>query len=315
MEAAHQVEMILPPCDEKQLERHLEKETMGREAKPLITVALPVLDGRVEVLVAEACLAHSAVAGRTHVVEEQLLSILVMFDPQPADRWSARAMAGGFISAKCELSPAPSTIDLVDWLDALMMSRSPSSACTIVIVLPDTFSSEVAGQIDAFLQRTKNAARHCVGLVAGVASNTAAWSSCMGIDGFVFADPGKAGQIGLQTFSIFSALMAPGMVTCTGTDDLESALGTAQTPSQVCQGVWMATDGTLALPKSDSETLATSEAVVCVTGQMPLASLRQLLRAVHVVASRAEVSMVIHYGLTATAPASDRMRRILLLCR
>ncbi len=246
---------------------------------------------------------------------EQLLTMLVMFDPQPADRWSARALAGSFMAAKCVFEQAP-VGDLVPWLNALMNSRIPSSACTIVFALPDDYSSEVACQIDEFLQRTQEASRHDVGLVAAVASNTPAWANCASIDGFVCAAPGRTVHIGLQIFDMLSSLMAPGMVTCMDTEDLGLALGSAQAPSQVCQGVWVSVDAALTLSKADRATLAKSATIACMmAATLPLASLRQLVREIRAVASEAEFLMVIPYGLTAVMPASDRMMPVQLLCK
>ena len=61
---------------------------MGREAKPLISRELEPLENRVEVLIAESRLAHSATNDSTDIEEEQLMTLLISIDPQPAQRWS-----------------------------------------------------------------------------------------------------------------------------------------------------------------------------------------------------------------------------------
>jgi hypothetical protein len=197
---------------------------VGRDAEPLIGRSLPTMVGRVEVLTAESRLAHAVSQGPVPVEDEQeqLLTILVMFDPEPADRWSARTLAGSFIAAKCAFEQSPVSGDLVDLLIALMNSREPSSACTMVLVLPDDFSDEVARYVGEFLHRLRRTPRHEVALVTAVASNTLAYADCPGIDGFVSAEPGSTN---LQVFDMVSSLMAPGMVSCMDIEDLPRSLG------------------------------------------------------------------------------------------
>lgn len=290
---------------------------MGREAKPLIVRFLPAMEGRVEVLTAESRLAHSGSPGPVVVEDEQeqLLTMLVMFDTQPADRWSARALAGSFIAAECVFEQSPTPCDLGDWFIALMNAREPSSACTIVLVLPDDYSAEVAHHVGDFLHRLRETARHEVALVAAVAANTSGWADCPGIDGFVSAEPGNANLVGLQVFDMFSALMAPGMVSCMDIEDFRLALGSPKAPSQVCQGAWVSADLTLSLSKACRAMLAKSEIVACMMATMSFAAVRQLVREIRACASKADILILIPYGLTAVLPSSDTMTPVRLLYR
>lgn len=80
---------------------------MGRGAKALISRALELLENRVEVLIVESRLEHSAANYLSDIEEEQLMTLLVSINPQPAQRWSARSLAATYITALCIFAQLP----------------------------------------------------------------------------------------------------------------------------------------------------------------------------------------------------------------
>ena len=68
---------------------------MGRYATPLLMAPpLPLVENGVEVLICEARLAHRATDDPDDTEEEQLMTVLVSFDPSPGQRYAARNLAG-----------------------------------------------------------------------------------------------------------------------------------------------------------------------------------------------------------------------------
>jgi hypothetical protein len=80
---------------------------MGRGAKALISRALEPLENRVEVLIVESRLEHSAANDLSDIEEEQLMTLLVSIKPRPAQRWSARSLAATYITAQCMFAQLP----------------------------------------------------------------------------------------------------------------------------------------------------------------------------------------------------------------
>ena len=272
---------------------------MGREAKPLISRELEPLENRVEVLIAESRLAHSATNDSTDIEEEQLMTLLISIDPQPTQRWSARSLAATYITAQCMFAQLPVGRVLDEWLGGLLHGRVPASLC-IVLVLPE-YSENAGQQINKLLTDLKRAHRHHIHFTVAVGSFPSDWSRCIGIDGFVSADAKQRDSAALQVFNIMAELMAPGMLACVDAEDLRQVFGPADHPSRVTSGVWLPNDSNFIAPsEEDRLMLKTSTAI----GYMPSTSLRPssqaaLLKAIRKsAAGDTEIFMFAPFGMS-----------------
>ena len=243
---------------------------MGRGAKALISRALESLENRVEVLIVESRLEHSAVNDSSNTEEEQLMTLLVSIDPQPAQRWSARSLAATYITAQCMFAQLPVGRELDDWLGGLLHGRVPASLC-IVLMLPE-YSDNAGQQINKLLADLRGAQHHHIYFTVAVCSTLSGWSHCSGIDGFVLADAKQRDSAALQVFNIMAELMAPGMLACVDADDLNQVFGPADHPSRMASGVWLPNDSNfIASSEEDRLMLKTSTAI----GYMPSTWLRR----------------------------------------
>ena len=244
---------------------------MGRYATPLITAPpLPPVENGVEVLICEARLAHRATDNPEDVEEEQLMTVLLSFDPSPGQRYAARNLAGTFIAAQSIFEQLPIRRGLAEWLLGLLNSRI-SASMNIVLSLPPAYSEDIARQIEAVLARLRNDRHHQLGLTVAVCVSPAGWADCSGIDGFVSAAVVDDGRASLHVFSMLAALMAPGLSSCVDCEDLRSVFGTHEFPSSVVSGVWLEGQDTFVWASSEDQKLVKKSKTIA---SMPSSCLR-----------------------------------------
>lgn len=210
---------------------------MSIEARPLITRSLKPLENRLEVLIAESRLAYCATDDAEDIEEGQLMTVLVSFDPAPAQRWSARALAATFIAARCQFEQLPQGHKLDDWLIDLIDTRESASLC-IVFSLPQ-HTADLEKEIGLFLSGLREAQRHHLHLTVAVSQSPIDWKGCTEIDGFILAEAQERDSAVLQVFNMLAALMAPGMSVCVDAEDLRPVFGFADQPSRIATGVWL----------------------------------------------------------------------------
>ena len=211
---------------------------MSSEYRPLITQSLESLDNHVEIFFAESRLACISTTQLAEVEEAQLMTLLVSFDPEPSQRWSARALAATFIAAQCEFRQLPIGHQLDSWLDTLLCDRTPASLC-VVFSLPG-YSTAISQQINNLLTSLRAANYHRLHFTVAVSSSFVDRGKCDGIDGFVMSETPHRGLAAVQVFGMLAALMAPGMSHCFDVEDLRPAFGSAEHPAQVASGVFHA---------------------------------------------------------------------------
>ena len=212
---------------------------MGRYATPLITAPpLPPVENGVEVLICEAHLAHRATNDPENVEEEQLATVMLSFNPSPAQRYAARNLAGTYIAAKSTFEQLPVGCGLADWLLGLLNIRVAASLY-VVLELPPVYSKDIARQIESVLAGLRNDRYHQLGLAVAVGARPEDWGDCRGIDGFVAAGGGDGDQASIHVFNMLAALMAPGLTSCVDWEELQSVFGTYEFPSKVVSGVWL----------------------------------------------------------------------------
>lgn len=290
---------------------------MGRQAQPLInTFDCLDMNSGIEVMKAEARLLHGNASDPSLSEEESLVTILVSFDPAQADRWSARALAGTYVAAKCSFKQISADQELGDWLQAVVAAPEPTSICAVVFALPDHYSSNIEREVAKFLDDMKAIDCLHLQLTVAIASNAPSWAS-LGIDGFVAAAPASACGVALQVFELMASQMSPGMVHCVDAEDLKEVLGPAGAPSRLANGVWFPAEGHLCFSAADKSTVQSSAALALLPQGMPsLRSLGDLIRAVRaLVAADAEVAAVTPYGLRVDLLAARRFIPIQFLCR
>lgn len=271
---------------------------MGIEAKALISRVLEPLENRVEVLIAESRLAHSATNDAADIEEQQLMTLLVSFDPRPTPRWSARALTGTFIAAQCMFAQMPVEHELGKWLNGLLNSRVPASLC-LVFALPE-YSEDVSKQIAEFLENIRSSQHHHLYFAVTVSSQPGDWSHLGGIDGFVLADAGQQDRLALEVFNLLTALMSPGMSACVDSEDLRVVFGSADCPARVAGGVWLPREATF-IPASaeDLQRLKNSSAIAFMPSTpLQISSQHQLLNAIRgAVTPGTDFVMIAPYGM------------------
>ena len=255
---------------------------MGRYATPLITAPpLPPMDNGVEVLICEARLAHRATDDPEDVEEEQLMTVLVSLDPQPAQRYAARNLAGTYISAQSTFEQLPVGCDLAEWLLGLLNSRV-SASLYVVLALPPVYTDDTARQIEDVLRGLRNSQYHQLGLAIAVSLTPEDWGNCNGIDGFVSAGARDEERASLHVFNILAALMAPGLSSCVDWEELRSIFGTHAFPSSVASGVWIEAQATFIWATAEDQDLVkNSKVIVSMPSRcLQLASQHKLMKAI-----------------------------------
>jgi len=212
---------------------------MGRYATPLLKASpLPPIESGVEVLICEARLAHCATDDPSDIEEEQLMTVLLSFNPQPARRYAARNLAGAYIAAQSTFEQLPVGRGLAEWLLGLLNSRVAASLY-VVLSLPPVYSEDIAQQIQGVLAGLRNSQHHQLGLTVAVGVRPEDWGDCSGIDGFVSAGAGDGDRASIHVFNMLAALMAPGLTSCVDWEELRSIFGTHKFPSRVASGIWL----------------------------------------------------------------------------
>ena len=288
---------------------------MGRYAEPLIHPhQLPALENRVEVLIAEARLAHRSSTDPNDVEEEQLMTVLVSFDPELAQRLAARALAGTFISAQSTFEQLPAGRELADWLIKLLNGRTAASVC-LVWSLPAVNSEETAQQIEAVITGLRTSQHH-LQLAVAVSVKPAEWCSLVSIDGFVAGSAERNDGAPLVVFNMLAALMAPGLTACLDAEDLKAVFGSTVYPSRAASGVWLEGDETFILATDEDRHLMKNSRAIAFMPSRPLSisSLSELLQALRkFAASDSEIVMVAPYGMSSVPLLVDQIVSILMI--
>ncbi len=289
---------------------------MGRFATPLLNVpALPPIENGVEVLICEARLAHSATDDPCDIEEEQLMTVLVSFDPQPAQRYAARNLVGTYIAAQSTSEQLPVGCELAEWLPELLNSRVPASLY-VVLSLPPVYSVDLARQIDGFLASLRNSQYHQLGLAITVNLTPGDWGDCSAIDGFVAASAGDGDRASLQVFHMLAALMAPGLTSCVDWEELRSAFGTHEFPSRVASGIWLEAEGSFFPASAGDKNLIKDCRVIAFMPAHPIqvSSQIKLMNAIReLTANDPDFVLITPYGMSTEPVMSDQIVSVLLL--
>ena len=184
---------------------------MGRYATPLVMAPpLPLVENGVEVLICEARLAHRATDDPGDIEEEQLMTVLVSFDPSPGQRYAARNLAGTYIATQSTFEQLPVGCGLAEWLLGLLNSRIAASLY-VVLSLPSVYLKDIALQIQGVLAGLRNGQYHQLGLTVAVGVRPGDWGDCSGIDGFVAVCAEDGEQASIQVFNMLAALILCGL--------------------------------------------------------------------------------------------------------
>ena len=277
------------------------------EARPLITRLLEPLENRVEVLMSESRLAYGYVNNPDDGEEVQLMTLLVSFDPDSAQRWTARSLAATFVTAYSTFVQLPAGRDLAEWLGIWLNDRE-SASLNIVFLLPE-HTSNLAEQISKLLTGIREMQRHHIQLAVAVSSRPVDWNSCAGIDGFVLATEQQKHRAALQVFNMLTALMSPGMAVCADAEDLRQVFGRADRPSRMVSGVWLSDDGVFTVSEEDQHTLKESTAVAFLPSTLlQLSSLNKLLKVIRkFVPECAEIIMMNPYGMASKSMLGEQV--------
>ena len=289
---------------------------MGRYATPLITAPpLPPVDNGVEVLLCEARLAHRATNDPDDFEEEQLMTVLLSFDPSPAQRYAARNLVGTYISAQSTVEQLPVGSDLADWLLGMLKSRVAASLY-VVLALPLVYSKETARQIEAVLGGLRNDRYHQLGLAVAVGERPGDWGDCNGIDGFVASGAGDGDRASIQVFNMLASLMAPGLTSCVDWDELRSVFGTYEFPSKMMSGVWLERQATFIWDSVEDQRLVKNcRAVASMpTRCLQLTSQHKMLKEIcKSTEDDLELVMIAPYGMSSESYLTDQIIPILLI--
>ena len=289
---------------------------MGRYAEPLInTTPLPPIENGVEVLIAESRLAHRANDDPEAVEEEQIATVIVSWDPQPAQRSAARVLAATFIAARTTFERLPAGRELADWLVELLNNRVSATLC-IVLSLPHVYSEDKAQQIERVLAGIRNRQHHCVRLAVAVSMKPADWGDCCGIDGFVLADARLRDKAPLQLFNMLAALMSPGLSACLDDEDFRMAFGTHEFPSRVASGVWLEAQTTFVWATAeDKELVKNSKATAAMPSRcLQLSSQHRLMKEIcKSTANDFAFVMIAPYGMSSEPLLTDQIVPVFLI--
>lgn len=289
---------------------------MGRYATPLITAPpLPLIENGVEVLICEARLAHCVTDDPSDTEEEQLMTMLVSFNPQPAQRYAARNLAGTYIAAQSIFEQLPVGCDLAEWLLGLLNCRVAASLY-VVLSLPPVYSEDISRQIQGVLAGLRNSQHHQLGLAIAVGVRPGDWGDCSGIDGFVAAPAGDGDRASIHVFNMLAALMAPGLSSCVDWEELRSVFGTHEFPSRVASGIWLQSEACFFPASAEDKTLIEDSGVI---GFMPahpiqISSQIKLMNAIRkFTANDPDFVMITPYGMSSEPVMSDQIVPVLLL--
>ena len=290
---------------------------MGRCATPLLNApALPPIENGAEVLICEARLAHRVTEDADKIgEEEQLMTVLVSFDAQPAQRYAARNLAGTYIAAQSTFEQLPVGCDLADWLLGLLNNRVDASLY-VVLALPPVYSADIAGQIQCVLAGLRNGQHHQLGLTVAVSMTPEDWGDCGGIDGFVAAGSGDGDQASIHVFSMLAALMAPGLMSCVDWEELRSIFGTHEFPSRVASGIWLQAEGSFVPASAEDKKLVEDGKVIALTPAHPIliSSQIKLMTAIcEFTANDPDFVMITPYGMSFEPVMSDQIVPVLFV--
>ena len=243
---------------------------MGRYATPLITAPpLPLIENGVEVLICEARLAHCATDDPNDIEEEQLMTVLVSVNPQPAQRYAARNLAGSYIAAQSTFEQLPVKCGLAEWLLGLLNSRVAASLY-VVLSLPPVYSTDISRQIEGVLASLRNGQHHQLGLAIAVGVRPGDWGDCRGIDGFVAAGAGNEDRASIHVFNMLAALMAPELTSCVDWEELRSIFGTHEFPSRVISGIWLQAAASFVPASAEDKKLIEDGSVIAFMPAQPI---------------------------------------------
>ena len=288
---------------------------MAIESTALISRSLEPLENRVEVLIAESRLAHGALDDPHDIEEVQLMTVLVTFDPTPAQRWSARALVGTYITAECQFEQLPLGRDFPAWLIGILNRADPASLC-IVFSLPLVYSYETEQQISSLLTTIRNGQTNKLQLAVVVGLKPFVWADCESVDGFVISNDKRVGQSALQVFSMLMALMAPGLSAPIDAEDLRVAFGTALLPATLASGVWLPTQSVfIHATEADKQSIENCRAVAFIPAcPLKISSQIELTKAVRqYVENDTDVVLVAPYGMSTESLLVEEIVPVLLL--
>lgn len=290
---------------------------MGRYAKPLLTAPpLPPMENGVEVLICEARLAHRVTDDADEIAEEeQMMTVLVSFDPSAGQRYAARNLAGTYIAAQSVFEQLPVGRDLAEWLLGLLNSRVPAYVY-VVLSLPSVYSADIARQIEGVLAGLWGDRHHQLGLTVGVGVRPGNWGDCGGIDGFVAAGAGDGEQASIHVFNMLAALMAPGLTSCVDWEELRSLFGTHEFPSRVASGIWLQAEASFVPGSAEDKKLIEDSRVIAFKPGQPIkfSSQIKLMRAIReFTANDPDFVMITPYGMSCEPFMSNQIVPVLLL--
>lgn len=289
---------------------------MGRYATPLITdPPLALIENGFEVLICEARLAHCATDEPNDIEEEQLMTILASFDPQPAQRYAARNLAGSYIAAQSTFEQLPVGCGLAEWLLGLLSSRVAASLY-VILSLPPVYSADIARQIEGVLAGLRNGQHHQLGLAIAVGVRPGDWGDCSGIDGFVAAGAGDGDRASIQVLNMLAALMAPGLAYCVDWEELRSVFGTHKFPSRVAGGIWLQAEARFFAASSKDKKLIEDSGVIALMPAHPIqvSSQIKLMNAIRAFTTNDPgFVMITPYGMSSDTVASDQIVPVLFL--
>ena len=283
---------------------------MGLTAPPL-----PPIESGVEVLICEARLAHSATDDPCDIEVEQLMTVLVSFDPQPAQRYAARNLAGTFIAAQSIFEQLPVGCGLAEWLLGLLNSRVAASLY-VILSLPPVHSADIARQIGGVLARLQNSQHHQLGLAIAVGVRPGDWGDCSGIDGFVAAGLGDTDRASIQVFNMLAALMAPGLTSCVDWEELRSIFGTHKLPSRVASGIWLQAEASFFPASAADKTLIEDSGMIALMSAHPsqISSQIKLMNEIRQFTENdPDFVMITPYGMSSGPVMSDQIVTISLI--
>lgn len=289
---------------------------MGRYATPLLTAPpLPPIENGVEVLICEARLAHRVTDDPGDIAEvESLMTVLVSFDPPPAQRYAARYLAGTYIAAQSTFEQLPVECCLAEWLLRLLNSRVAASLY-VILSLPPVYSEDVAGEIHGVLAGLRNGQYHQLGLTVAVGVGPGEWGDCSGIDGFVAASAGDGDRASLHVFNMLAALMAPGLTSCVDWEELRSVFGTHEFPSRVASGIWLQAEASFFTVSAEDKKLIEDSGVIALMPAHPIevSSQIKLMNAIReFTANDPDFVMITPYGMSSEPFLADQIIPVFL---